>query len=61
MPKEVVIITKNMLDALVIGKPITIGGVCFVIPENSEMRILNAVEKKLMKEYGLDGEGQEET
>ena len=56
MSKEVVIITESLLDALVVGKPICINGVYFVIPDNSEMRIINAVEKSLVKKYGLDGQ-----
>lgn len=57
---EVIIITENALNAFVIGDPICVGGVWFIIPENSEMRIINAVEQKLVKEYGLDGEWEEE-
>ena len=57
--KEPVIITENMLHAFVIGNPICINGVCFVIPENSEMKIINAVEQKLVKQYGLDVEKEE--
>jgi len=60
MPKDIVTITESELDSLIIGEPVCIKGVCFVIPENSEMRIINAVEENLVKEYGLDGETQEE-
>jgi hypothetical protein len=54
--KEVVYITENMFDAMMHGTPVCVNGVWISIPENSELKFIDVVEQKLVKEYGLDVE-----
>lgn len=57
--EEVVYITENMFDAMLIGKPICINGVWIGLPPNSELKLIDLIEEKLVKEYGLDVEAEE--
>ena len=57
--EDVVYITENMFDAMMHGKQVCINGVYFSIPENSELKFIDVIEQKLVKEYGLDGEEEE--
>ena len=54
--KEIVIITENMFDAMVMGEPICVNGVWIAIPDNSELKFIDIIEQKLVKEWGLDVE-----
>ena len=51
-----VIITENYFDALALGEPICINGVYIVLQPDSELKLIDAIENKLVKDYGLDAE-----
>ena len=55
--EDVVIITEGMFDAMVHGKAVNIGGVWVAIPDNSELKFINVIEQKLVKEYGMSSLG----
>jgi len=57
--EEVYIITGGMIDAMALGKPICINGIWIAISKNSEMRLVEGIEDRWTKEYGLDGTEQE--
>jgi hypothetical protein len=58
--EDVVMITENMFDAMMMGQPVCVNGVWISIPENSELKFIDIIEQKLVKEYGLDVEEEEE-
>lgn len=57
--EDVVYITEGMFDAMMHGKPVCINGLWISIPENSELKFIDIIEQKLVKEYGLDGAQEE--
>ncbi|NQY67904.1 MAG: hypothetical protein HRT72_09320 [Flavobacteriales bacterium] len=57
--KEVVL-TEEMFYAMVHGKSAEINDTMVSIPENSELKFIDVIEQKLVKEYGLDGTQEEE-
>jgi len=52
--EETVFITEDMFDAMLIGKPVCINGVWIGIPPNSELKFIDLIEQKLVKDYGLE-------
>jgi len=60
MSEEVVIITEGMFDAMLIGKAVCVGGLWIALPPGSELKLIDLIEQKLVKDYGLDFETEEE-
>lgn len=56
---DTIVITENYFDALALGEVIFVKGVYIALQPNKEIELINAVENKLVKEYGLDGEEEE--
>jgi len=54
--KEAVIITENMFDAMIMGESVCVNGVWIYIADNSELKFIDIIEQKLVKEWGLDVE-----
>lgn len=57
MPLE---ITGEMFKKMVDGETINASGVYLKIPENSELEFIDIIEQKLVKDYGLDVQEEEE-
>jgi len=57
--KKVAYITESMFDSMMHGKPFLINGIYISIRENSELKFIDIIEQKLVKEYGLDVEEKE--
>jgi hypothetical protein len=57
--KEVVFIHEGMFDAMMHGEAVCINGLWISIPENSELKFIDLIEQKIVKEWGLDGTQEE--
>lgn len=52
-------ITSELFEKMVNGETVEVGGVNLSIPDNSELKFIDIIEQKLVKEYGLDVEEEE--
>lgn len=56
--KEIVL-TETLLAAMIVGERVLVDGVYLSFPKELESKAVDMIEKKWVKEYGLDGEAKE--
>lgn len=52
-------ITGEVFEKMINGETVKVNGVYLEIADNSELKFIDIIENKLVKEYGLDVEEEE--